>query len=405
MKNIKNPKIKKNQIKYIIPIPYSWNEFQKQIILNAGYESGMNNIKLIYDSEAASLSMLNDRYIEQKYKQDNKIFMLINAGGYYTNITIYEITDKSSIKQKLIIKNNIVKNIGILTISEEIIKVLEQTFGTNYIDYLKRENPGEWVKALKDINSAIESTYCVDGIEIFEINSKFKSKGNYEYLYLTDKDIKKYNIEYNEYIVRLPAGLIGNIIFKNVNDIINNIENILNEMKSKRIMINSIIITGGLSKNKIFQSEIEKCLNDKIPINYLTSYDNDISKGAVIYGINPDKIKSRICKETIGIKTKEENNEKIKILIKKGQEIDNYSLIKYIKPSLKNQEIIQINIYSTEKEEELSENDFIGRLLLYMNNNNHKIIQLTINYDIVLSFDAIDYETGEEIKHNFQFFK
>ena len=40
-----------------------------------------------------------------------------------------------------------------------------------------------------------------------------------------------------------------------------------------------------------------------------------------------------------------------------------------------------------------------------MNNNNHKIIQLTINYDIVLSFDAIDYETGEEIKHNFQFFK
>jgi molecular chaperone DnaK (HSP70) len=403
LKNIKNPKIKKNQIKYIISVPISWKEFEKQIIINAAYESGMNNIRLIYDNEAASLSMMNDRYIESKYKSDHKIFLSIDAGGYYTNITINEITN-STIKEKIKIKNNIYKNIGILTISEEIIKILEQIFGKNYIDYLKRENPGEWVKTLKDIYSAIESTYCIDGIELFEINSKFNSKGKYEYSYQTEKGINKYIIEYNEYIVTLPAGLVGNIIYKNVRYIMNIIDNIIDEMKLKRININSILVSGGLSKNKIFQNEIENNLKIKIPINYLTSYENAISKGAVFYGIDSDKIKSRISKETIGIRVKENNNNKIKVLIKKGEEIENYSLNIFIKPSLKNQERIQINVYATDNEE-LSENDFLGRLLLYLNKNNNGIIQLTIKYDIVLNFYAVDYEKEEEIKFDFELFK
>ena len=403
LKNIKNPKIKKNQIKYIISVPISWKEFEKQIIINAAYESGMNNIRLIYDNEAASLSMMNDRYIESKYKSDHKIFLSIDAGGYYTNITINEITN-STIKEKIKIKNNIYKNIGILTISEEIIKILEQIFGKNYIDYLKRENPGEWVKTLKDIYSAIESTYCIDGIELFEINSKFNSKGKYEYSFQTEKGINKYIIEYNEYIVTLPAGLVGNIIYKNVRYIMNIIDNIIDEMKLKRININSILVSGGLSKNKIFQNEIENNLKIKIPINYLTSYENAISKGAVFYGIDSDKIKSRISKETIGIRVKENNNNKIKVLIKKGEEIENYSLNIFIKPSLKNQERIQINVYATDNEE-LSENDFLGRLLLYLNKNNNGIIQLTIKYDIVLNFYAVDYEKEEEIKFDFELFK
>jgi len=91
-------------------------------------------------------------------------------------------------------------------------------------------------------------------------------------------------------------------------------------------------------------------------------------------------------------------------LIKKGEEIENYSLNIFIKPSLKNQERIQINVYATDNEE-LSENDFLGRLLLYLNKNNNGIIQLTVKYDIVLNFYAVDYEKEEEIKFDFELFK
>ena len=398
--------INDNLILWVIPVPLSWKEFEKQIILNAAYESGMKNVKLIYENEAISISMLNDRYIDKKYKSKNKIFMVIDAGGYYTNITINEIQNDESVKEKMQIKKYILeKNIGILSILEEIIKILEQIFGEAFINQLKRKEPGYWVKALEDIlNKAIKNTYCLDGMEIFEINSKFKGKGVHQYLYNTERGVKKYNIEYNEFSVILPAGLIGNIIYKNTKQIINAAYNIFDEMKYKKIRIDNIFITGGLSQNKIFQNEIEQKFKNKVNIEYLSSYETAVSKGAVIYGINQDKIKSRISKETIGIKTKEKNNEKIEILVKKGEEIKNMSRFKFIRPSHTGQEIIQLNVYTSENED-LSENNFLGRILIYLGKENKGIIQLNINYDIVFSFHAIDYESRKEIKTNFEFFK
>ena len=407
LKNVRDKKmINDNLILWVISIPISWKEYEKQIILKAADESGMKNVKLIYEHEAISLSMLSDRYIDKKYKIKNKVFMVIDAGGFYSNITINEIQNEESVKEKINIQKNIVnKNIGILTVLEEILKILEQIFGENYINYLKRKEPGYWVKILEEIvNKAIKNTYCIDGVEIFEINSKFKGKGVYEYLYNSENGVKKYNIEYNEFSVIFPAGLIGNIIFKNVNEIINIAYNIIDEMKYKNIIIDNIIVTGGLSQNKIFKSEIEKKFKNKANIEYLSSYENIISKGAVIYGINQDKIKSRISKETIGISKKESNNKNIEILVKKGQEITNISLYKFIKPSLNGQEIIQINVFSSENQH-LSESDFIGRLLIHLGNQNKGIFQLNIDYDIDLKFYAIDYETGKEIKTNFEFFK
>ena len=402
IEKINKPKIDKNSIKWVISVPSIWREFEKQIILNAAYESGINNIKLIYENEAASLSMLNDKYIDNNLKKKNNVFMLIDASGYYTNITINEIVDKDAFKEKIKIENNILKNVGILPISEEIINILEQILGKYYIDKMKREKPGEWIITLGDIYKAIEETYCVDGIEIYEINLKSKSKGQYEYLYNTEKGTNKYIIEYNQFSLILPGGLIGNIINKNVKYIVSKVNDIINEMKSKNIHIDSIMITGGLSKNKIFKNEIEHGLKSKIPIKYLTSHENAISKGAVIYGINPDKIKSRICPTNIGIGQKEKN---IEVLIKKGEEFTNYSIVRFIKSTSDEQEIIQLNIYISENNDILSEKDFMGRLLIYTEHKKDRIIQLTINYDTMLTFSAIDIESQKEMKTKFEFFK
>ena len=405
LENINSKTINNNMIKWIISIPQSWNEFKKQIIYNAAIEAGMNNINLIYDNEAASLAMLSDKYIDDKLKNKGNTFMLIDSGGYYTNITINEIVNNNIIKEKIKINNHLLSNIGIITISEEIIKVLEDSFGKYYFDILKKEKPGQWIKILKDINKIITDTYKKEGIEEFEIKADFKGKGQYEYSYKTEKGINKYIIKYNQYSIIFPAGLSGNIIYKNVQEIINNANNIINELKSNKIKIDSIIVTGGLSKNQIFQDEIKTIFNNKIPIKYLSSYENVISKGAVIYGTSPDKIKSRISPATIGIRKKGDNNDNIEILIKKGEIFENYSITKFIKSTMKDQEIIQLNIYISEKDDKLIENDFMGRLLLYIKKDYSGIIQLNINYDTVLNFYAIDYNNQREIKTKFEFFK
>ena len=405
IENINVPRNKKDKIKWIISIPTAWKEFNKQIILNAAYESGMSNIKLLYENEAASLSMLNDKYIPEKHKNKNKVFILASLGGYYSNITINEIVDKETIKEKELIKNNaIIENVGVLTIAQEIIQILENIFGKYNVEKAKREDPGEWVKTLKDINEAIRSTNNLDGMEIFKINTVFKKKGEFEYSYKTEDKEKRYIIK-NKLDLEFPSGIIGDIIHKNIKIIINRIDNIMNEMKSKRIRIDSMVLTGGLSKNKVVQNEIESKFNSRTTVNYLSSTEYAISKGAVFYGINPNRIKSRISPETLGIRNKENGKDNIEILVKRGQDIDNYSMVKFIKPSSKKQDKIQINVYATDSEN-LHEDDFIGRLMIYLDQNKKDgVIQLNINYDTVLSFSAMEYDNKKEIKTKFEIVK
>ena len=132
-------------------------------------------------------------------------------------------------------------------------------------------------------------------------------------------------------------------------------------------------------------------------------YQNTITKGGVYYGLNMAKISSRFSQETIGIKI--ENS--IQTLIKKGKNLDNnFSKTILIKPSLNKQKIIQINVYTSNQNENLNENDFIGRVIIYLENNKNKnAIKFKINYDVVLTFRAYELESGKEIKTKFEYFK
>ena len=113
---------KVDNIFWIISIPSTWNEFEKQLLKNCLIKSGIENNKFLYQSYAASLSMYYDKYIPDKLKKNKSIFMLIDAGGYSVNINVNQIIDgKGSIKE---ITNTISDYLGIYSITEEIIKNL-----------------------------------------------------------------------------------------------------------------------------------------------------------------------------------------------------------------------------------------------------------------------------------------
>ena len=389
-----------NKILWVISVPSTWNEFGKQLLKNSISNSGMKNNKLIYESEATSMSIYHDNNIQNKFKNEN--FMLIDAGGFFIDISVNEFTDNyGNIKYVL---NPKTYYLGINKIIEEIIKILEDLFGIYKINYIKNNNPGNWIKILKDINNAIENVYSVDRTEIYEINAQLKNdKGHYYYNYKN----KRYKIEYNEYTIIFPGQLIGNIILNNINEIISNIEGIINELNLKNVKLRNIIITGGFSNNKIFQNEIEKFFlkNEEISIKYLSSYQTVISKGSVLYEIfNNEQKETRISPITLGIK----NNNKMEIILNKGDKFKNILCVKFLKPAFKNQKIIQINIYSS-YDEILNEGDlekyFFGRLLLKISNKNDRLIQLAITYDTCLNFYAFNSENGKEIETEFQYFK
>lgn len=402
-----NVELELMKILWVISIPSTWKEFEKQLFKNALIKSGINNIKLIYESEAASLAMYYDTTIQDKFKKKNKIFMLVDAGGNSIDITVNEIIDrKGGIKE---IINTTSDNIGISNITEQIIKILEEIYDKSYIDNIKDYKPGEWIKILKDINQAIENTYSINAGEVLEINILYKkAKKNDIYIYSFQN--KKYEIEYNQFSLYLPSDLIGIIILNNIYYIKHNIDEVINEIKIKNLYLDSIMITGGFSQNKIFKNEIINYYykENKINVNFLSSYQTSISKGSVIYGTDINKIKERISPITIGIKNKSDKG-KIELLIKKGDVINNSLFkIKLIRPVLKNQKIIQFNIYTSSEDvynDNEFENKFFGRLLLKIDKKNRGIIQLYIIYDTCLSFYAYNYENGNEINTEFQYFK
>jgi hypothetical protein len=333
-------------------------------------------------------------------KQKNKNFILIDTGGYSMDITAYQIIYKyGSIKKidTITTVNKVINNI-----KEEIIAVLYNIFGKIAIDKIKKDKPGDWIQILNDIDYAIENTYSIDGREYFEINVRFNENFNkkYEYEYYGNK----YQIDYEKVSLRFPSSLIGKIIINYMNRIKSIIQEIINNLKQNKIKLDSIIITGGLSQNKIFQKEIEQYFNkdNKIKIEFLSSYQTVVSKGSVLYGIKPFQIPTRISPITIGIKDK---SNKIEILIKKGDEIKkSVTIYRFLKAIGEQQNIIQFNIYMS-KDDNIGEHNYFGRLLLKMNDKSKGIIQLRIQYDTCLNFHAINYNNGIEIETEFQFFK
>jgi len=136
----------------------------------------------------------------------------------------------------------------------------------------------------------------------------------------------------------------------------------------------------------------------------MSSFQYVISKGCVIYGINPEKILPRKSQITLGIYNF--INNKMDILIKKGDEINNeITIVKYIKAQLENQQTIQILIYLTDKDikeyNDLKEY-LLGRVVLKNIKNINNII-LNIKDDTHLNFDAKDYDTGNKIETVFEF--
>ena len=397
-----NKNVKNNFIKWILAIPPNINQFEKQLIKNITTELEMFNIDLIYESEATSLAMFYDKTIPEKVKQKNKIFMLIDAGGFSIDATIYKIIDeKGSIKQLIETQSF---NFGIFDISNKIINIFKEMFGKDLINKIKQKEPGEWIKILNEINKILENTNNINGIEIYEMRNYFRKKeGNYTY--------KNQTISVDKININLPLSLIGKIIDENINIINEKINDLLNHTKTeKKINVDNIIITGGLSRNKIFKEKIKSNFSNENNDNiyYLSNYENAISKGAVIYGMNSEKIKSRISPITIGIRRNDINNKKedFELLVKKGEEINNY-LIKYIKPNSDEQDYIKINIYISKDDFidiEGLENNLEGKIVLKLDKNRNEQIKLIIKYDTVIKFYA-NYENGKEVESFFEYYK
>ena len=400
-------KYNKENINWIITAPRIWDDYSKMNLINFAKEAGMYNAKLALESEVASLSIFNDKILDEKLKKNGKIFLLIDLGDYTIDITLNEIVKDNRIK---ILSMPMGESLGSMNINNDLMEIIENIFGKDVINKAKESQFDEYLQLLKDLDD-LKKKYKKNSTEYYEVYAKFERKKSF-----TDKikhsfkhfinyimrkknyDIYIYDnctIKIDENKIFLPDELIGKIIQKRVSEIINYIKFKINIRKK----YDYIILTGGYSNNGILIEEFRKNFKN---VHILSNQEYSVLEGSLNYFNNKKRIYSIVSYNTYGIKYKDE----IKTLIKKGDVIKyNFSVNNII--NLNKTDYLCIEFYKS-LIDKLSDDDYFGTLKIdlreyYKDEKEIISLKLIIRFNTHLQIDV--HDSINEKKINFSFIK
>ena len=346
----------KNDIKWVVTVPAIWNEHAKQLMKNCAIKAGMSDVLISLEPEAASLTMFDDPNIDDTLKEKDKIFMLIDAGGYTVDITLNQIIDENRNLKQLSPPSG--GAFGSMNINKEIYEILEDKFESKFYNFLEK-NLDKYDSLKEQIEKIKQSVCNGEGVDNFE----FKIENNYDKGWINRMESfeSKYGtINYDSNYIYIPKTIIKEIILKQVDKIINHIQKLY--YKFDYITIDQLVITGGFSNCKILKKKLERTFI-KTVINQLNNPEKTIVKGAALYALKPNQIISRIAPYTIGISSYQPQragyecknikiiNNKIRckyfdIFIKKGQEIkNNLSINESFIPLKDHQNSVDFHLY------------------------------------------------------------
>ena len=411
----KNNNYLKVEINWIINAPRIWDDFEKMNLINFAKEAGIHNVELALDSEVSSLSVLNDKIIDNKLKTNGKIFLLVDLGDSKMDISLNEI-ENTNINQ---LTEPLGGYFGSRNINEDLMKVLEKVFGKEIIENAKENQFDEYLLTWNSLEE-LKKKYKKNSSKYYEVYAKFDRNNSffdnlaYKYINILKKFKKNeifrefkyenYTIKYDENKIYLPDNLIEKIINYRINEIINYIKSKHNIIKK----YDYIVLTGGFSNNPILVNEFR---NNFKNVRVLSNQENSVLEGSLIYLKDKKKINSIISYNTYGIKIpSNEKGEKIvpydlKTLVKKG-DIINYDFIKSPNVNPTKDDYLYIDFYKS-SQEILSYDDYFVTLVIdlkdYKKNNSDEICpKLIIHFNTYLQLNIYDLKTKDEIKHYFK---
>ena len=349
------PTIEENKIKWVVTVPAIWQEFQKNIMMEACINAGLikeeddKSIFFALEPEAASCYCLQNKSIDQSLMKQGDCYIICDLGGGTGDIVTHLIGVNKNLNEISLPSGGQLgsNEINKLFLEEIVFKIFDCKDFNNYYqkykeihenneDLDKEENEDEdeenekiegilfnqWAEFERAINDFKEftDTKKVKNLEsypinfylfkdIFKKNTDIKSLVNNYNNNCNDNELKLKVTSKKKWIIEIPHKLIYNYIKKQVDSICKIINNILDSSDEE---INKIIFVGGYCSNEILMSEIKKMLLNKIKYFLEPSKPClSIMEGAVLFGLNPEIISQRKARYTIGISIRKEWDESI----------------------------------------------------------------------------------------------
>ena len=329
--------INEENIKWVVTVPAIWEDFQKGIMMEASIKSGLvnnNTDKSLFfalEPEAASLYCSRNKDINQNYLKEGNYYIICDLGGGTGDIVTHKVGCNKSLEE---IKASCGGPYGSNQIDKNIFEyVIYTIFGyKTFNDLLKKIKElrieedeavifDQWCELERQIKIFKEATNHekIEKKEFFPINCSIFQ----DFYENEDQDIDDLIKRYNNicfdrntqirvkskkrWILEFPYQIIYNYIQQQAKSICGVIKDIL---KNCVFQINSVIFVGGYCSNEIIISLIKKGLGRSIT-NYMQPSKPclAIMDGAVLFGINPNIINTRISKYTIGQGTRSVWNE------------------------------------------------------------------------------------------------
>lgn len=327
------------KIRWVLTVPAIWDEKNKYIMMLAAEKAGIlndahRNLFFALEPESASYYCLKEAPVNTDIFDDPYIICDLGAGTgdiiCHQRVTIDgidKIIEKTTPKGGALGSDEINKQfenkVLNLLFGNEAMSLIQENFKESLNNNKKMKSfSSRYIKLKRSINEFKEGIdkNCLDQSYEIDCSIFFKTLPNLNIKNLVEEYNKKCKSDWiitefgedeDDRNIRFPY----KIIYDLTKEIVDKVTNILLDIKKEVDDVSTIFYVGGFCNSKFVVEMIKNNIQSKYPkINHIISPnpDNAIVNGAVLYGLSPERIKSRKSRYTLGMQAHMDWNDKYK---------------------------------------------------------------------------------------------
>ncbi|CAG2224041.1 unnamed protein product [Mytilus edulis] len=321
---VRDSNISNTDIHWVLTVPAIWEMKAKQFMRDAAEMAGIlaDQLSLALEPEAASLYC---RKVPMSIKESElktltllgsgKSYVVLDQGGGTLDVTGHQIEEDNFLKEIFPPNGG---NWGGNNVNYEFERYLEELFTIEVVHKVKREDPVAYFETVKQFERKKKSFKPKsDADVIFNVSQAFTDV--YKKIHKSDLP-SEIRIKHGK--IRISALRFEEFFNQSIQSITSHLSEIFKSPKLQNVDI--ILAVGGFSESEIIIDSIREHFPN---MQIVVPKDPGLAvlKGAVLFGLEPLSVKSRISRYTYGIKIEKEisteEDERYRTLRKNRQSI------------------------------------------------------------------------------------
>ncbi|XP_027578521.1 heat shock 70 kDa protein 12A-like [Pipra filicauda] len=297
------------EITWVITVPAIWSSAAKQFMRLAAKEAGMisdmlsKNLIIALEPEAASLwckqlpreGFMADSSDKKKFEDSPGIqYIVVDCGGGTIDITVHEIQENHCLKE---LHKATGGGWGGNTVDENFTNFLREIFSDGVWDEYVKSHPTElqhmmYNFSLQKCSASREAVYihCY-----YNLTRVAECKKNISQFFK-----KAEGALWCDGMIMITYEKMKSLFDYSIKNIICTLREILDKPGMAKVQY--ILLVGGFASSIILRDAISQAFSKKYHILCPVEAQAAIAKGAVLFGVNPHLVTSRISAKTYGLK-------------------------------------------------------------------------------------------------------